>query len=325
MIRRIVCLPAAAVLLASVAAGTLKGEEMEATIKIEDKGSALRIEADGQLLAEYRYKDVPRPFFYPLIGPTGKNMTRHWPMSEEGKGESRDHVHHKGLWFTHGSVNGVDFWAESDKSGKIVHDKFLRMESGGKEGVFECANQWVAATGKVVCTDRRVHRISKRGKQIFVDYDVTIEASQEEITLGDTKEGSMAIRMPETMRVSGSLLAKGFIVNSEGIKDAATWGKRATWVDYYGPLEGETVGVAMFDHPSNPRHPTTWHVRDYGLFAANPFGIHDFEKKPAGAGDMKIAKGESATFRWRVYLHPGDAKAGKVAEEYARYAGQTGK
>ena len=64
--------------------------------------------------------------------------------------------------------------------------------------------------------------------------------------------------------------------------------KRAAWVDYWAPIDGKTVGIAIFDHPENPRHPTWWHARYYGLVAANPFGIHDFEKKPEGTGDMKI-------------------------------------
>jgi hypothetical protein len=83
---------------------------------------------------------------------------------------------------------------------------------------------------------------------------------------------------------------------------------------------GKTVGIAMFDHPGNPRHPTTWHVRDYGLFAANPFGIHDFEKKEKGAGDLTIPAGKSITFRYRFYIHPGTTEEARVAEKYADYA-----
>jgi hypothetical protein len=121
------------------------------------------------------------------------------------------------------------------------------------------------------------------------------------------------------MRLKGKV-GQGHIVNSEGVRDGATWGKRAKWVDYYGPADGKQVGMAIFDHPSNPRHPTWWHVRDYGLFAANPFGVHDFEKKPAGEGDMKVPAGQSVTWRYRFYLHEGDEKAGKVAEAYEAYA-----
>jgi len=110
---------------------------------------------------------------------------------------------------------------------------------------------------------------------------------------------------------------EGHIVTSEGKRDKEAWGTRAPWCDYFGPVEGKTVGVAMFDHPSNPRYPTWWHVRTYGLFAANPFGQAQFEKLPdKNAGDYKIAPGQSATFRYRIYFHEGDEQQGKVAEQY---------
>ena len=129
----------------------------------------------------------------------------------------------------------------------------------------------------------------------------------------------MGLRLAETMRLKGKV-GQGHIVNSEGVRDGQTWGKRAKWVDYYGPVNGQTVGVAIFDHPQNPRYPTWWHVRDYGLFAVNPFGLHDFEKQPAGAGNLVIPAGQSVTFRYRFYLHPGDEKEAKVAERYSEYA-----
>jgi len=120
-------------------------------------------------------------------------------------------------------------------------------------------------------------------------------------------------------------VAMGHIINSKGNRDVDAWGKRAEWVDYYGPVNGKPVAVAIFDHPKNPRHPTYWHVRDYGLFSANPYGIHDFtakteQKQPVGAGDLKVAAGKKVTFRYRFLFHTGDEKEGKVAEHYKKYA-----
>ena len=152
-----------------------------------------------------------------------------------------------------------------------------------------------------------------------MDFDITIHASHGEITLGDTKEGSMAIRLAPTMRVTGPV-AQGHIVNSEDHRDGDAWGKRAAWCDYCGPVNGRTVGVAIFDHPENPRHPTWWHVREYGLFAANPFGMRDFEDKPQRTGDINVPPGQSLTFRYRFYIHEGDEKQARVAELYREYA-----
>jgi hypothetical protein len=295
-------------------------------VKITEQDKKVTVEIGGKLFTEYCMKDVIRPYFYPVIGPTGVPVIRHWPITEGGPDEEHDHVHHKSLWYTHGAVNGVDFWA--DGKGRIVHDKFLEIRSGPKVGVIQSQNNWIAPDGKLICTDTRTHRFYSRPEGTMMDFEVTIQASNGPVTMGDTKEGSMAIRLAPTMQLaptkamkSRGQAAKGHIINSEGQTDGAAWAKRATWCDYYGPIDGEVVGVAIFDHPSNPRHPTWWHVRDYGLFAVNPFGVHDFEKdKPAGAGDLVIPAGQSVTFKYRFVFHRGDEKQGKVAELYREYA-----
>ena len=290
-------------------------------VKITKQEKTLRVDINGKLFTEYCFKDVPKPFFYPVIGPTGVPIIRHWPMKEgldEGD-DKRDHVHQRSLWYAHGEMNGHDFWGEGGNSGKIIHDKFLKVTYGQKSGVIQSQNKWVSRDGKVVCTDTRTHRFYNRAEGQMMDFEITIHASQGKVVLGDTKEGTMAIRLAPTMRLKGDV-GKGHIVNSEGHRDGATWGKRAAWCDYYGPVEDEIVGVAIFDHPQNPKHPTWWHVRDYGLFAANPFGVHNFEDKPKGAGDITIGAGESLTFKYRFYFHKGDTKQGKVAEFYREYA-----
>lgn len=256
-------------------------------------------------------------------------MTRHYPMQRDSKNEQHDHEHHRSLWYSHGAVNGVDFWSETAKAGKIVHDKFLDVKADKESGVIRSANKWIAPDGTVTCTDEQVFRVYSRPKnERLFDFEITLFAGDKVIVLGDTKEGTMAIRLAETMRLTPNKFNQGkptgHIVQSTGVRDKETWGKQAAWCDYYGPVDGKTVGVAIFDHPSNPRHPTWWHVRDYGLFAANPFGVHDFEKKPPGTGDLKVAAGKSITFKYRFYIHEGDEQQAKVAERYAEYAAKKG-
>jgi sugar phosphate isomerase/epimerase len=285
-------------------------------VKIIDLGTKLIVEINGELFTEYNFKDGTFPYFYPVIGPAGVNITRNWPM-KEGKDEAHDHRHHRALWFTHGDVNGHDFW--SGGAEKIVHDEFVKISSGPDVGVVQSRNKYVDKEGQLVCTDTRTYRFYNRADCRMTDFEVTIHASHGKVVLGDTKEGSMAIRLAPTMRVEGDV-AQGHIINSEGHRDNQAWGKRAAWCDYYGPVNDEVVGVAIFDHPDNPRHPTWWHVRTYGLFAANPFGVHDFERKPKGTGDLTIQAGQSVTFKYRFYFHKGDEKQGKVAEHYREYA-----
>jgi len=289
-------------------------------VRITQLDDRLKIELNGQLFTEYLFKNVPRPYFYPVMGPGEAAMTRNWPMKDTPN-EQHDHPHHRSLWYAHGSVNGQDFWSEQTGFGRIVHDGFTEVKSGRKSGVIKSRDKWITTDGQVVCTDERTFRVYNPGsaeERVF-DFNITLHASGADVTLGDTKEGSMAMRLAETMRLKGKV-GQGHIVNSAGVRDDATWGKRADWCDYYGPVDGQTVGVAIFDHPQNPRHPTWWHVRDYGLFAANPFGQHDFENlKDKSAGNLVIPAGKSITFRYRFYLHRGDEQQAGVAARYQEY------
>jgi hypothetical protein len=309
----------------------------------------VRVEINGEFLTDYFFRMKQHPalmtdkngvtttnptkhtYFYPLMGPGGVNMTRSWPMKPDAEGEEKDHPHHRSLWFAHGAVNGIDFWAETPKAGKIQHDQFVEVKSGADSGHIKSTCKWTAPDGKVVCTDERTFRVYNRpGNERLFDFEITIKApADRDVLFGDTKEGTMAVRLNEQLRVTHGKKepGSGHIVLSSGIRDDAppakgdtvTWGKPAAWCDYWGKIDGKTLGLAIFDHPSNPVHPTTWHVRDYGLFAANPFGIHDFEKKPPGTGNLNIPAGKSVTFKYRFYIHEGDEKQAKVAERYKEY------
>lgn len=300
-------------------AKSFAAEPTEVTIAKSD--GTLRIEIGGDLFTEYRFKDVPRPYFYPVFGPTGDCVIRHWPM-KDGKDESHDHKHHRSLWFTHGDVNGHDFWSEKENHPRIVHDEFLDISAKKASGLIRSTNKWMLPNGEIVCTDTRTHRFHARPEGYMMDFDVTVHASHGKIVFGDTKEGSMAIRLTPTMRLEGDV-GQGHIVNSTGVKGKGTWGKRAAWCDYYGPVNGRTVGVAIFNHPSNPKHPTWWHVRHYGLFAANPFGVSYFEEKPKGTGDITVRAGEDFTLRYRFFFHAGDTEQANIEEVYAGYVEET--
>src|SRR5215471_6376191 len=85
-------------------ASTEVGPDSHQRVQISQLPDRLRIEIDGQLFTEYLFKDVPRPYFYPVFGPGEAAMTRNWPMKTTPN-EEHDHPHHRSLWFTHGKVN----------------------------------------------------------------------------------------------------------------------------------------------------------------------------------------------------------------------------
>lgn len=288
-----------------------------------DRPGKVQIEIDGEPFASYCYAETSRPYLFPLIGPGGVQLTRRWPL-EDSTDEAHDHPHHRSFWHSHGDVNGVDFWSESSRAGKTVHVEFKELKSGRESATLTSLNHLVTNDGRRMGSAVHTLRVYRHPEHRVFDYDVTLHATDGDLVLGDTKEGTMAIRLAESMRLKPNQhyvgQPTGHIVNSEGVRDGETWGKRAAWVDYYGPVDGQIMGVAIFDHPSNPRHPTWWHVRDYGLFAANPFGISDFERKPKGTGNLTVPAGEKLTFRYRFILHRGDEQAAGIADLYRTYA-----
>lgn len=283
----------------------------------------LSIAVDGKEFTTYRFgSDVVRPYFFPLIGPTGKSVVRNWPMVEGVAGETNDHPHHKGLYVAHGDVNGTDNWSEGPSHCTMRHTGFSRLVSGPVYGAFDETVEWLDRDAHTVLSEtRRVTVFNLGGDEQMLDISLRFNSGSSTVTFGDTKEGGLI-----SIRLASSLDGptkrhpenQGQIENSYGGRqEEETWGKRAMWCDYYGPLDGETVGVCMMDYPTNPRYPTHWHVRAYGLMTANPFGLHDFyNDSDTHRGDWTIPAYESRNFLYRVLLHRGTTAAAGIRERY---------
>jgi hypothetical protein len=306
-----------------LAAMPLTGMAGELKAVTDAEKGKVEVTLDGKPFMGLIFRGHAKPVVYPVIGPGEVAMTRRWPLEAAAAGEEQDHPHHKSIWFNHGDVNGVDFWKEGADAGRIVVTKVPAVEMSGaaeeSRVTIRTEEEWLKPDSARVCTSATVITCGTEGTSRFIDYAVTIKASEGEVTLGDTKEGTMGLRSHPALNLKGAV-AKGQCVNSEGETGGAIWGRHAKWVDYWGPVDGKVLGIACFDHPGNLRHPTTWHARDYGLIAANPFGLHDFEKAPKGAGKHVVKRGESLTLRYRWLFHEGDAKSADVARSWAKWA-----
>ncbi|MGI9455134.1 MAG: DUF6807 family protein, partial [Aeoliella sp.] len=128
---------------------------------------------------------------------------------------------------------------------------------------------------------------------------------------------AFAVRIAGSMKVDAKLGGK--IVSSNGDVNADAWGKPAEWVDYHGPIDGETVGIAIMTHPTNHKAKPRWHVRDYGLFAVNPFGAAVYSNGKEKGG-LEIAEGVPVFQRYRLLIHKGDHETADIASDYERYA-----
>lgn len=258
-----------------------------------------------------------RPFLNPVIGPTGVSMVRE--LFDEEDPPEHDHIHHRGILVAHGLVNGTDNWSEVRAHGRQVHSNVDALVSGPVFGRIAVTNDWQSAEAEHVVTEKRVMTFwGLRDKVRLLDVEVTFEADANEVVFGDTKEGGiLSVRMPTPLRVDrGGTMCNAY----GGMGEQECWGKRAPWCDVSGELEGEPVGLAVFDHPSNFRHPTYWHIRDYGLFAANPFGLAHFYGDKTRDGSFTLGKGDTITFSYRVMLHQGSANAAGVSETYHNFA-----
>jgi len=301
-----------------------RGVEMKQTEK------TVAISVAGKPFTVYHFTNpkpaghqLRRPYFWPVYGPDQTPMTRPWPLTDGPipNNVAKDHPHHTSLWVAHGNVSGVDDWSISGKAGWIVHRGFETVESGPVLGWFRERLDWTDRNKKPVMAETRTVRVwNLPTDHRTIDLDLVFEAAYGKVKFGDTKEGGLcAARMRPEFRHDGKGGAKGRLVNSEGQTGKKAWGKKAEWVDANGPVAGKRFGFAIFDHPENLRHPTTWHARTYGLLTANPFGLSHFTRGKEN-GDWTLAEGKTLRQRYRVTFHRGDEKDANVAERYADWA-----
>ena len=321
-----------------VSAGVPAAEQQPVSIKVDEKAHTIDFLAGKDLVTRYHFgPEVAKPYFWPVLGPSGLPLTRAWPMEKGQAGESIDHKHQKSAWFCHGDVIldgleltakekskqavGIDFWSEEEGHGTIACTGFGPKTQAKNHGEIATTNEWRTAEGRKVLDEKRTIHLYDLGEARLIVLDIDLHASAGKITFGDTKEGSMGIRINDAIReVIGKEKGPGKLENAEGkIGEKEVWGYPSAWCDYSGPLDGKVVGLAILSDPKNPQ--ANWHSRGYGLMAANPFG-RDKSGFPAMKGNttlLSIPKGDHLKLRYGLLLHSGDAKDGKVAMVYQEF------
>jgi hypothetical protein len=323
------CLPAVAE--ESKPGATMPKARVEAyAVTPTGQGGAI-VRLYGETVAEYVVDRGNKPFLWRLAGPTGRSMTRSWPMAD-APGETTDHVHQRGLAFGHQGVGGFDTWGEdatyrnlpalADRLPTVgaIRHRGYRSLAGGPTAVIHARNDYVDAANKPLLAEERRMTFSFAPAVRSIDIDIDLVAAYGPVEMADMKDAGLFIRVPDSMAVDRGL--GGTIVNSGGNRDADAWSRRATWVDYHGPVAGEHLGIAMLNHPTSFRHPTPWHVRTYGLFCANPFGSRQMNPE-AESGAVSLSAGERISLRHRVIFHVGDERNADIAAAYQAYAAST--
>jgi hypothetical protein len=289
---------------------------------------------------------LKKPVLFPIRTANGTAVTRGFPL-EPRAGERVDHPHHVGLWFNYGDVNGIDFWNNSDaipaadkhKMGTVLHRAITAAKGGDDHGELVTISDWVMPDGSVSLKQNTSYTF--RGDQATrtIDLVITLTAQATRVSLTDNKEGVLGLRVtraleepstkpelftdaagrPTTVASMDNTGVNGVYLTSEGRKGAAVWGTRGRWCALSGTVGGEPVSISILDHPQNPGHPTYWHARGYGLFAANPLG----QKALSDGKDVlnfALEPRQSATFRYRVIVATGTPSAADVESAWKAWA-----
>ncbi len=306
--------------------------DCRAASELKRSGDKIEVSIDGQPFTTYYFdRSTAKPYLMPLRTASGAVVTRGFPVGNDVSAgnpkASSFEPHQRPLYFGHGDIDGLDFWQEEvfDKYytdhghqayGHVVLKKLDAPSADQSSGRIQARFTLNSPHDRVIGEETQSFAFSGDAQTRVIDCEITLEATAGPLDFGDTKEGTFAIRLaPE---LSAPLV---HMTNSSGAEgEKAIWGKPADWVDYSGTISGNPVGVAIFDSPKSFRHPTTWHARAYGLFAANPFGIREFTKDPAKDGAWTVPEGKSIVFRYRVLIHEGDFSKDRIREAYEKYA-----
>ncbi|MGI5894823.1 MAG: PmoA family protein [Candidatus Merdivicinus sp.] len=257
-------------------------------IKPAEDGKALDVLINGKLFTSYVFdRGYLKPYLGPVYTADGSWYTRL-------DLETKEHPHQRSVFLAVGDVNGIDFWNENEETrGEQRHQAIEQMVSGPAWGGFTAKNVWCNHKGAPVLDEKRTFTFYNQPESCrYVDVEVTFTASYGDVRFGNTKEaGPLGIRINEEMRADRS----GSFCNAYGAKnEAECWGRPAAWCDYSGIIDGKKYGIAVFDNEDNERYPTTWHIRNYGLFAANNLYFK---------GGLDIPHHYSLTYKYRICFY----------------------
>ena len=282
----------------------------DVSFEVADGTVAVRVGAD--VIATYVFKDpvTTRPHFRNLHAPGRVQVTRAQPPVE-GR-DPTDHADmHPGIWLAFADVGGLDVWRNK---ARVEHVRFVDEPRGGAgRGTFAVVNRYVGDAG-VVCeeTCRYTLLVRPAGYLLIADSTFRPVEGARELSFGDQEEMGFGVRVATSIAVKNG----GRIVDSEGrLNEAGVWGKEAAWVDYSGAAAGAGAGVMLITDPANP-HAARFHVRDYGLMVANPFGRKVFGEERESR--VVVAHGSEYRMRFAVLLHATpDAAELDLAAAYA--------
>ena len=288
-----------------------------------EKENQIEVLIAGKLFTSYLYKpELTKPILFPVLTPSGIKVNRSFPF-EKVEGESEDHPHHTGVFFTYDEVNQDGFWNNTKTPPQIKHVEVTKME-GGKSGSLATVMHWISNSGKTLLEEKRTMVFFPGKDSYSIDFTMTLTAKDTTVVFYDTKEGMFAIRVAPWLKEKNKGGTAMYLSSNGDELEKNVWGKRAKWMRLEGEKENKTVGIVIHNHPSSNNYPTFWHARGYGLFGVNPLGQYAFESRKnvenARKYELTLQQGESATFKFRMTIYEG-SKSKEVCDlDFKDYA-----
>lgn len=251
-----------------VAVGRSIGADKPAGFEFDDQPGRLLIRVGDQPIATYVYADeqIPRPHFKQVATTTGTPVTRHNPPREGV--DLADHAQmHPGIWLAFGDLSGADCWR---LKARVEHLEFTK-KPGLETGVltFGVRNRYLDATGaKTLCLEQCDYRFEPVDIGYRIRSSSVFSNAERDFTFGDQEELGLGARLATPLVVNNG----GHITDSAGRRDeAGIRGHQADWCDYSRVIDNRRVGVLLV--PGKENFGRSWfHIRNYGLMVANPFG-----------------------------------------------------
>ncbi len=305
-------------------------EGTKPNVQLIKAGNKVDVMIGEKLFTSYVYgSEMTKPVLVPVKTPSGIEVNRRHPLTEV-EGASNDHSHHVGIFFAVDKVNETNFWRNTSPPPQIKHIKITELTSGTGMGKLSTIMHWIDNDGRVVLEEKRsmMFLAVRHENEYAIDFSMDLTAKDKKVVFDDIEEGMFAIRVSDYLRQGRaksilefdqplpkeSIAGTGFYFSSNGDVTAKNiWGKRARWVALQGIRQKKVVGVAILNHPASINYPTYWHVRDYGLFSANPLGQGDFQRqRPRQYRKNKVIPlrltlepGGTAHFRFLVIIYEG--------------------
>ena len=262
---------------------------------------------DREVLRWNAGTDYPRPFFFPVVAPSGALLTR---MGHPG---APDHDHHQSIWFAHHKVTGIDFWGNA--SGAVIRQQQWLAYDDGEDfcrmavdlGWFDGHDPAPLLRQELICEVRPLAESNEFTVELQSRF-VPVSASLE---FGQTNFGFLAVRVTKSI---SAVFGGGVLIGSEGTQtERDLFEKSARWISYSGETGRHYTrieGITYFDHPSNPGQPTGWHVRDDGWLCASPC------MKAA----ITTTKEAPMTLRYLLHVHSGAVQQDRADSIHAEFA-----